>query len=91
MTPEEKNKQERINELNRRVSRLEEAAATTNLDLESGGRVSMAFDSVEEHLVSIDNRLSRMEQRMERNHNQMSAKLENMMQSLTKIRDLPEE
>ncbi len=52
MTEKEQNK--KINELNRRVAKLEAAIKRMDLDLEPSGRISNAFDAIEEHLDEHD-------------------------------------
>ena len=59
MSEQEQNK--KINELNRRVARLEAFVKTFDLDLAPGGRVSEAFDQIENHLEQHDKKLDRLQ------------------------------
>lgn len=89
MSEQEQNK--KINEHNRRITRLEEEMKTLKLDVEPQGWISNAFDAVEGDLDEIKNSIRKLEQQVSHNHNQLSAKLEIIMERLTGIADLPEE
>ena len=85
MTEQEQNR--KINELNRRVTRLESAVRRVDLDLEPGGRISGAFDAIEEHLDEHDKRFDQLQYEL----NQANAKLDVILERLTGLFDLPEE
>ena len=107
MDEQQKAQNKKINQHSRRLNRLEEFATTTKLDLEpivvgnstcfarrnapAFGRISQGFEAMEEEFSQINRRLDRLEQRQEYQFNQMAGKLENIMQALTRIQDLPEE
>jgi len=89
MSEQESNK--RINEHSRRLINLEQRLKTVELDVEPRGRISSAFDAIEEDLDDIKSRISKLEQNTEHRFNQLDAKLEIIIEYLTGIRDLPEE
>lgn len=71
---------------------------TSELDLEPSGRISEAFNSLEEHLDRLEHRFESLEKRLEKRfeisdhrHNQLAAKLDIIIEHLTNINDLPEE
>jgi archaellum component FlaC len=88
MSEQEQNK--RINEHNRRITRLEEEVKTLKRDAEPQGWISNAFDAVEEDLDEIKTSIKKLEQQVNHNHNQLSAKLEIILEHITGIGDLPE-
>lgn len=88
MSEQEQNK--KINEHNRRITRLEEEVKTLKRDVEPQGWISNAFDAVEDDLDGIKNSIRKLEQQVNHNHNQLSAKLEIILEHLTGIADLPE-
>ena len=85
MTEQEQNK--KINELNRRVAKLESMVKRIDLDLELSGRISNSFDAVEEHLDEHDRKFDRLQYDL----NQANAKLDVILDRLTGLSDLPEE
>lgn len=89
MSEQEQNK--KINEHNRRITKLEAEVKTLKLDVEPQGWISNAFDAVEEDLDDIKSSIRNLEQQVSHNHNQLSAKLEVILERLTGISDLPEE
>lgn len=88
MSEQEQNK--KINEHNRRITRLEEEVKTLKRDVEPQGWISNAFDAVEGDLDEIQTSIRKLEQQVNHNHNQLSAKLEIILEHLTGIADLPE-
>lgn len=71
---------------------------TIELDLEPRGRISAAFEAVEDDLDEIkssishlDRKVERLEQSSEHRFNQLDAKLEVIIEHLTGVSDLPEE
>lgn len=94
MNEQEREQNKKINEHSRRLTRLEQQMTTNELDLAPGGRISMAFDAVEEDLDEIKSAISKINQRLDRNEyrfNQVDAKLDVIINHLTGISDLPEE
>ena len=83
MTEQEQNK--KINELNRRVAKLESMVKRIDLDLEPSGRISNSFDAVEEHLDEHNKKLDRLQYDL----NQANAKLDVILDRLTGLSDLP--
>ena len=83
MTEQEQNK--KINELNRRVAKLESAVKRMDLDLEPDGRISSAFDVIEEHLDEHDKKLDRLQYDL----NQANGKLDVILDRITGLSDLP--
>ena len=88
MSEQEQNK--KINEHNRRITKLEEDVKTLKRDVEPQGWISNAFDAVEDDLDEIKASIRKLEQQVNHNHNQLSAKLEIILEHLTGIADLPE-
>lgn len=87
MSEQEREQNKKINQLNRRVSRLERTVNTLNLDLEPDGRISEAFEQIENHLDEQDKRFDKLSHDM----NQVKASLNYIVEHLTGISDLPEE
>lgn len=92
MTEQEQNK--KINELNRRVVKLESAVKRMDLDLEPDGRISNAFDAIEEHLERQDEKFKEHDKKFDKlqyDLNQANGKLDVILDRLTGLSDLPEE
>jgi len=85
MTDKEQNK--KINELNRRVARLEAAVKGMDLDLEPSGRISNSFDAIEEHLEQHDKKLDQLQYDL----NQANGKLDAILDRITELSNLPED
>ena len=85
MTEQEQNR--KINELKRRVARLESTVKGLDLDLEPSGRISNAFDAIEDHLDEHDRKLDRLQYDL----NQANGKLDAILDRITGLSDLPEE
>ena len=58
-----------------------------DLDLAPGGRVSEAFDQIENHLEQHDKKLDRLQYDL----NQANGKLDAILERITGLSDLPEE
>jgi uncharacterized coiled-coil DUF342 family protein len=92
MTEQEQNK--KINELNRRVAKLEAALKTIDLDLEPSGRISNSFDAIEDHLEQQDKKFDQQDKKFDQlqyDLNQANGKLDAILDRLTGLSDLPEE
>ena len=87
MNEQEREQNKKINQLNRRVSRLERTVNTLNLDLEPDGRISEAFEQIENHLDEQDKKIDRLSHDM----NQVKASLNVIIEHLTGVSNLPEE
>ncbi len=85
MTEQEQNK--KINELNRRVAKLESTVKRIDLDLEPSGRISNAFDAIEDHLDEHDKKFDKLQYDL----NQANGKLDAILDRITGLSDLPEE
>jgi peptidoglycan hydrolase CwlO-like protein len=85
MTEKEQNK--KINELNRRLAKLEAAVKRMDLDLEPSGRISNAFEAIEEHLDEHDKKFEQLQYDL----NQANGKLDVILDRITGLSDLPEE
>ncbi|NES18865.1 MAG: hypothetical protein F6K41_08045 [Symploca sp. SIO3E6] len=89
MNDKEQNK--RINEHSRQLINLEQRLKTIELDVEPRGRISSAFEAIEEDLDEIKSRITKLEQSTEHRFNRLDAKLEVIIEYITGVRDLPEE
>lgn len=100
MSDREQNK--RINELRRQLSIAAEKIKTLELDMEPEGRISEGFTALENHMdenfAQINSRLDRMERqsnsrfdKMQHQFNQLQAKLEVVLEAITRVNDLPED
>lgn len=58
-----------------------------DLDLEPSGRISNAFDAIEEHLDEHDKKLDKLQYDL----NQANGKLDAILDRITGLSDLPEE
>jgi prefoldin subunit 5 len=81
----------RINELTRKVGKLEISMNTLEQAIEPQGWISQAFEKVEEHLDEQDRKINRLEQNMNHNIAELRSSLNHIIDHLTKISDLPEE
>ncbi len=98
MSEQEREQNKRINQLNRRVTNLERIVKTIDLDLEPGGRISEAFEALDNHLEDVEQRLTtRMEEqdkkmdKLARDMNEVKASLNTILEHITGVSDLPEE
>ena len=96
MSEQEQNK--KINELDRRITRVEQNLKSLNLDLEPDGRVSQAFDHLENimdgQFANVDNQFKEIRKNQDRIRHELSTirgGMEAILQRLTKVDDLPEE
>lgn len=94
----EKEQNKRINQHQRLILNLRERLKTVEADVEPDGRISNAFDVLGEHLDEVEARLiKRLDNhekrfdRLEHKSNQLSSKLDIIIEHLTSINDLPEE
>lgn len=96
--PDSLEQNRRINELTRKVAKLEISMNTLEQAIETQGWISQAFEKVEEHLDEQDRKIARLDQNMNRleqniNHNftELRSSLSHIIDHLTKISDLPKE
>ncbi len=87
MSELEREQNKRINQQQRLINELRERLKTVELDLEPTGRISEAFELIENHLTLHDKRFDRLEHKV----NQLASKLDIIIEHLTSINDLPEE
>ncbi len=98
MDEQEREQNKRINQHSRRITNLEQRLKTLESDVEPQGRISLAFEAVEEDLDEIksslnqlDHKVVRLEQTTEHRFNQLNGKLDIIIEHLTGINDLPED
>lgn len=98
MEEQEKEQNKRINQHQRLINNLRERLKSVEIDVEPGGRISEAFDTLDNHLDNVEQRLSkRLDEhdkrfdRLEHKVNQLGSKLDIIIEHLTSINDLPEE
>jgi outer membrane murein-binding lipoprotein Lpp len=98
MSEQKREQNKKINQHSRQITDLETRLKTLELDVEPRGRISLAFDAVEEDLDEIkssinqlDRKVERLEQSSEHQFNQLNAKLEILISHLRGVNDLPEE
>jgi septal ring factor EnvC (AmiA/AmiB activator) len=91
MSEQEREQNKKINQHSRHLANLEQRLKTIELDVEPKGRISTAFETMEDDLDEIKSRISRLEQNTEHRFNRLDAKLEVIIDYLTKVSDLPEE
>ena len=89
MTEQEQNR--KINELNRRVTRLEASNKALEQDVEPKGWISAAFEANEREFSEIKQRLFSLETEVRHGFAQTNGKLEAILNHLTGMSDLPEE
>lgn len=89
MSEQEQNK--KINELDRRLTRIEEQVKSLNIDLEPDGRVSEAFDHLENSMDRQFKEVRKNQDRIRHDLSTLKASMEAILQRLTKVDDLPEE
>ena len=87
MSEQEREQNKRINQLNRRVTNLERIVKTIDLDLEPGGRISEAFEALDNHLEEQDKKIDKLARDM----NEVKASLNTILEHITGVSDLPEE
>ncbi len=84
----------KINELNRRVGRLEETMETLRRAIEPDGWISNAFEKMEEHLDEQDKKFDAQNKRFDKldyNMVELRSSLNHILEHITKLSDLPEE
>ena len=96
MTEKEQNK--KINELDRRLTKIEKEIKTLNIDLEPDGRISEAFDhlenSMDSQFLNVQEQFKQVKKNQDRIRHDISdikGSMEAILQRLTKVDDLPEE
>lgn len=87
MEQEEREQNKKINQHQRLINNLRERLKAIETDIEPDGRISEAFEQIEPHLERHDKRFDRLESKS----NQLSSKLDIIIEHLTSISDLPEE
>ena len=87
MPEQEREQNKQINQHQRLINNLRERLQTVELDVEPNGRISEAFEQIEQHLEKHDKRFDRLEHKV----NQLGSKLDIIIEHLTSINDLPEE
>ncbi len=91
MNEQEREQNKKINQLTRKLTAVETKLKTLELDIEPKGRISNAFEAVEEDLDEIKSDISSLKQTVEHRFNRLDAKLEVIIEHLTGVNDLPEE
>lgn len=91
MNEQEREQNKKINRLTRKLAAVETRLKTLELDIEPNGRISSAFEAVEEDLDEIKSDISSFQQNVEHRFNRLDAKLEVIIEHLTGVSDLPEE
>lgn len=91
MNEQEREQNRKINQHSRQISDLQQRLKTIELDVEPKGRISTAFEAIEEDLDEIKSIITRLEQNTEHRFNRLDAKLEVIIEHLTGVNDLPEE
>ncbi|GAB4244721.1 MAG: hypothetical protein Kow0049_34590 [Stanieria sp.] len=83
MEEQEKEQNKRINQHQRLINNLRERLKSVEIDVEPGGRISEAFDTLDNHLDDVEQRLSkRLDEhdkrfdRLEHKVNQLGSKLD---------------
>ena len=92
MTEQEQNK--KLNQHQRLITNLRERLKSIEADVEPDGRISIAFDAIEDHLDRQDEKFREHDKRFDRlehKSNQLASKLDIIIEHLTNINDLPEE
>ena len=87
MDEQEREQNKRINQHVRLINNLRERLKTVESDVEPDGRISEAFEKIEQHLEQHDRRFDRLEHKV----TQLGSKLDIIIEHLTNINDLPEE
>lgn len=87
MDEQEREQNKRINQQQRLINNLRERLQTIEVDVEPDGRISQAFEQIEQHLERHDKKLDRLEHKV----NQLGSKLDIIIEHLTGVNDLPEE
>ena len=87
MEEQEREQNKKINQHQRLINNLRERLKTVETDIEPDGRITEAFEQIEQHLESHDKRFDRLEHKV----NQLGSKLDIIIEHLTSINDLPEE
>lgn len=89
MSENEQNK--RINQMRRQLANAVERIKTLELDMEPDGRISEGFSAMEDHMDSAFERVEKRLDRIEHQFNQVQAKIEVILDTMTGLGDLPED
>ena len=87
MEEQEREQNKRINQHQRLINNLRERLKTIETDVEPDGRISEAFEQIEQHLERHDKKFDRLEHKV----NQLGSKLDIIIEHLTGVNDLPED
>jgi archaellum component FlaC len=91
MSEQEREQNKKINQHSRKINNLESRLKTLELDVEPRGRISLAFEAVEDDLNEIKSDIGNLKQTVEHRFNRLDAKLEIIIEHLTGVNDLAEE
>jgi chaperonin cofactor prefoldin len=92
MSEAEQNKY--INQLRRQLVNAVERIKTLELDLEPEGRITAAFEAVDEKFAAVDEKFAAIDKRFDRlehQFNRLQAKIEVVLEAITGLGDLPED
>ncbi len=87
MSEQEREQNKRINQHQRLINNLREQLKIIEVDVKPDGRISEAFEQIEQHLEHHDKRFDRLEHKV----NQLGSKLDIIIEHLTSINDLPKQ
>lgn len=87
----EQEQNKKINELDRRLTRIETQMTTLQLDLEPDGRVSESFEHLETSIDAQFKEVRKNQDRLRHDLSSIKGSVEAILQRLTKVDDLPEE
>ena len=79
MSNQEREQNKRINQHQRLINNLRERLKTVEVDVEPDGRISEAFEQIEQHLERHDKKLDRLEHKV----TQLGSKLDIIIEHLT--------
>ena len=79
MTEQEQNK--KINELNLRVAKLESTVKRIDLNLEPSGRISNAFNAIEDHLDEHNKKFDKLQYDLNQANGKLDAILDRIISS----------
>ena len=78
MSEQEREQNKRINQHQRLINNLRERLKTIEVDVEPDGRISEAFEQIEQHLERHDKRFDRLEHKV----NQLDSKLDIILEQI---------
>ncbi|MEL6439466.1 MAG: hypothetical protein AAFQ80_09465 [Cyanobacteria bacterium J06621_8] len=82
MNEQEREQNQKINRLTRKLAAIETRLKTLELDIEPQGRISSAFEAVEEDLDQIKSDIIKFQQNVEHRFNRLDTKLEVIIEHL---------